>query len=172
MKNNNKLYNIIWFLLPLWILGCKDKNSNPIKSSGNENKIYTMSAKIDGSPWSLFMIDSNRPMVSVLYDSSDGSCVISGSDQYSTWISIETLTINEGKYKFASHYGIREAAASYYTGSRSYTTDNNFNGFLTIAEYNKTLRTLKGTFYFQAHDTYVNDTISVTDGHFYLKIDN
>ena len=52
-----------------------------------------------------------------------------------------------------------------------YKTDATHAGQLTITTLDKTKRTIQGTFYFKAYNTYRNDSVSVTDGKFRLNYD-
>lgn len=50
-----------------------------------------------------------------------------------------------------------------------YKTDVTHTGQLQITTLDTTNRIIKGTFYFKAYNSYRNDSVSVTDGDFYLK---
>ena len=52
-----------------------------------------------------------------------------------------------------------------------FNTDRNHKGQITITTLDKTKRTIQGTFYFKAYNTYRNDSVSVTDGKFRLNYD-
>jgi len=159
----------VWRLTPAIALPCLLACGKSAVGSAASDEINTMSAKVDGTAWS-------SRYQSATFESATGTGTLTGAPStFYGEITIYTPSLQEGTYRLGSRVDSGQGKAQYFQSMYSIcetTAGEEFTGHVTISSYDRAARSVMGSFAFRGHCWRVGDTVSVTDGRFFLSVEN